>query len=453
MESYEDYKKHVVDDIETCLDSMGCQPILFIGSGLSRRYFNAPSWEELLKIMAEKCPLIDKDFAYYKQSYKDPIKIGSVFAELYKEWAWGEGKDQFPEELFTESNNSDVYIKHSISEYLQTLLDVNWIDALDQELKDEINSLKKISPHAIITTNYDYLIEKIFPDFESVIGQKILRANTFSIGELFKIHGSISEPNSLVLTSNDYQEFSKKKKYLSAKLLAFFAEHPLLFIGYSASDPNIQEILSDIDEILTVDNSLIPNIYILERDEAINENDYPQREKTIVIDESRNIRVKSISTSCFKWVFESFINNGTIEPINPKLLRSLLARTYDLVRHDIPRRTVEVDFQTLEHAVSSGTELAKLYGITTVDDPSSFNAQYPFTLTMVGQELGYKSWHNANQFIDRIAKEKGVNIKESDNKYHLKVKVGASSFTHKYSQSAVDLLLKVKDGDTYEIKI
>lgn len=453
MESYEDYKKHVVDDIETCLDSMGCQPILFIGSGLSRRYFNAPSWEELLKIMAEKCPLIDKDFAYYKQSYKDLIKIGSVFAELYKEWAWSEGRNQFPKELFTESNNSDVYIKYSISEYLQTLLEVNWIDDLDQDLKDEINSLKRISPHAIITTNYDYLIEKIFPDFESVIGQKILRTNIFSIGELFKIHGSISEPSSLVLTNNDYEEFSKKKKYLSAKLLAFFAEHPLLFIGYSASDPNIQEILSDIDEILTVDNSLIPNIYVLERDEDINVNDYPQREKTIVIDENRNIRVKSISTSCFKWVFESFINNSSIDPINPKLLRSLLARTYELVRHDIPRRTVEVDFQTLEHAVSSGTELAKLYGITTVDDPSSFNAQYPYTLTMVGQELGYKSWHNAHQFINRIAKEKGVHIKESDNKYHLKVKVGASSFTHKYSQCAIDILAKVKDGDTYEIKI
>lgn len=453
MESYEDYKRHVIDDIETCLDSMGCQPILFIGSGLSRRYFNAPSWEELLKIMAEKCPLIDKDFAYYKQSYKDPIKIGSVFSELYKEWAWGDGKGEFPEELFTASNNADVYIKYSISEYLNTLLEENWIEALNDDLKGEIDCLKKISPHAIITTNYDYLIENIFPDFEAVIGQQILRVNSFSIGELFKIHGSISEPNSLVLTDNDYKEFAKKKKYLSAKLLAFFAEHPLLFIGYSASDPNIQEILSDIDEILTAENSLIPNIYILERDENIRENDYPQREKTIVIDENRNIRVKSISASCFKWVFESFINNGVIEPVNPKLLRALLARTYELVRHDIPRKTVEVDFETLEHAVSSGSEMAKLYGITTVDDPSQFNAQYPYTLTMVGQELGYKSWHNANQFIDKIAKDKSINIKNSDNKFHLKVKVGASSFTHKYSQNAVDILLKVKNGEDYDIEI
>jgi len=340
MESYEDYKKHVKDDIETCLDNMACQPILFVGSGFSRRYLNAPGWEELLKLMAGRCPLIDKDFVYYKQSYKSLIKIGSVFSELYKEWAWGEGRDNFPNELFTADNQSDVYIKYSISEYLKELIDNDWHSNLSDDLKKELDTLKRISPHAIITTNYDSLIESIFPDFEAVIGQQILRANTFSVGELFKIHGSVSEPSSLVLTENDYEEFTRKKKYLSAKLLTFFAEHPLLFVGYSASDPNIKVILSDIDEILVTENSLIPNIYILERNTSIGENDYPQREKAIVIDENRNIRVKSISASNFNWVFESFVNNGAIEQINPKLLRALLARTYDLVRYDIPRKTV-----------------------------------------------------------------------------------------------------------------
>ena len=48
----------------------------------------------------------------------------------------------------------------------------------------------------------------------------------------------------------DYANFEQKKKYLSSKLLTYFAEHPLFFFGYSCSDPNIISIVSDIDEIL-----------------------------------------------------------------------------------------------------------------------------------------------------------------------------------------------------------
>jgi len=137
--------------------------------------------------------------------------------------------------------------------------------------------MKTISPYAIITTNYDSLIESIFsePNYVTIIGQQILKNNVFSTGEIFKIHGSVTDPRTLVLTHNDYEMFRQKQKYLSAKLLTYFAEHPLLFIGYSANDPNIQAILSDIDELISPDGSLIPNIYMLERKENLNPNEYP----------------------------------------------------------------------------------------------------------------------------------------------------------------------------------
>ena len=57
------YKAQIRADIEACVSRMGCQPILFIGSGLSKRYFSGPSWDELLHALAEGCPLIDKSYA------------------------------------------------------------------------------------------------------------------------------------------------------------------------------------------------------------------------------------------------------------------------------------------------------------------------------------------------------------------------------------------------------
>lgn len=450
---YDQYIKEMSDDISTCLDTMGVQPILFIGSGLSQRYCSGPSWDDLLKALSEKCPVIDKEYAYYKQKHGNLIEIGSEFSEAYREWAWGEGRDQFPEELFSESQPPEIYIKYKVSEFFENIINADSAAKAKTLYPDELPALINTRPHAIITTNYDRFLEEIFPDYTRVIGQSILKANYTDVGEILKIHGCSTKPSSLVLTNSDYSEFQAKKKYLSAKLLTFFAEHPLVFLGYSAEDPNIRSILSDIDEILSPNNELIPNIYLVERDsDVINKNSY-QREKLIAIDHERSVRIKSLVADDFAWIYKAFSSSDEIQAVSPKILRALLARTYALVRHDIPKRTIEVNYQTLEHAVSEEGELAKLYGITTLDNPSAINAMYPFSLTLVGEELGFDSWHYANQLIARIEKDKGVNIKASDNKYHIAIMAGKIMQTHKYSQAAIDLLSSVLEGDDYQVEI
>ncbi len=104
----------------------------------------------------------------------------------------------------------------------------------------------------IITTNYDECLEKIFCDFDVNIGQdNMLLANVNNAFEIYKIHGGISVPNSLVFTKKDYDYFSNKLKYLSAKLLTIFVEHPIIFLGYGMGDPNIQNLFQEISECLT----------------------------------------------------------------------------------------------------------------------------------------------------------------------------------------------------------
>ena len=450
---YDKYIKEMADDISTCIDSMGVQPILFIGSGLSQRYCGGPSWDDLLKTLSNNCPVIDKEYAYYKQKHGDLIEVGTEFSEAYREWAWGDGRDQFPSDLFLESQPPEIYIKQKVSEYFEEIITSESSSKAKELYPNELSALINTRPHAIITTNYDSFLEEIFPDYTRVIGQSILKANYTDVGEILKIHGCSTEPSSLIITKSDYSNFTAKKKYLSAKLLTFFAEHPLVFLGYSAEDPNIRSILSDIDEILSPNNELIPNIYLVERDlDVLNKNSYP-REKLISIDHERSVRVKSLIADDFTWIYKAFGSSDKIQSVNPKILRALLARTYELVRHDIPKRTIEVNYQTLEHAVSEDGELAKLYGITTLDNPSSVNVMYPYSLTLVGQELGFNSWHQANQLIAKIENERGLNIKESDNKYHIAIKAGQVLQAHKYSQSAIDILSLVMNGDDYEVQL
>jgi hypothetical protein len=181
---YKQYKEEVSADIAKVIADAGCQPILFVGSGFTKRYAGGPNWEELLGLLAKGCPLIDKEFAYYKQTYGNDLKkIGSVFSDLYREWAWStKGKNKkFPDEYFTTEYNSDIFIKHSISDLLKPLGPEKGSYG-SAELDAEIEALKKISAHAVITTNYDEVIEPLFPEYERVIGQQIFRKPYLAIG-------------------------------------------------------------------------------------------------------------------------------------------------------------------------------------------------------------------------------------------------------------------------------
>jgi hypothetical protein len=195
---------------------------------------------------------------------KTPIAVGEEFARLYQQWAWDKGRNQFPAELFSEDVSEQAYIKYAIAHHIQSNTPTALSAVSSKELQTEIAALQGVKPHAVITTNYDQFLEIIFPEYQPIIGQSIIHGSPVLFGEIFKIHGCVSDFNSLVFTQQDYDEFMRKKKYLSAKLLTYFSEHPLLFLGYSASDPNIRAILSDIDEAIPrpgPSGAVIPNIF------------------------------------------------------------------------------------------------------------------------------------------------------------------------------------------------
>jgi hypothetical protein len=197
------------------------------------------------------------------------------------------------------------------------------------------------------------------------------------------------------------------------------AEHPLLFIGYRAEDPNVKNVLHDVYRMTRPTLAIIPNIYILEWDNTLTGTSYPPRDRVLTVGDDQNIRVKSITASSFEWVFKAFGSGGDLQKVDVKLLRALMACTVGLVRSDFPKKHVEVDFQTLEHAVETNESFAKLFGVTPIGDPSQVNANYPYTLTGVAEKLGHTYWVPANQLIEQIEAATAINIKSSDNAFHI----------------------------------
>ena len=127
-----------------------------------------------------------------------------------------------------------------------------------EDKAEELALLKAISSKSlagIITTNYDCLLERETDGYKSFVGQEELVFSAIQgWAEIYKIHGSITNPGSIVITESDYQHFMEYCPYLASKLMTIFMEYPIIFIGYSLSDPNVRIILQSIVKCLTKEN-------------------------------------------------------------------------------------------------------------------------------------------------------------------------------------------------------
>lgn len=445
---YTRYQERSIALIRETLEDLECQPIFFIGTGLSKRYFNAPTWMELLRRISSKIGHSDADFQYIRQkAHGRPIEIGTALEAEVFEWAWSKGKNSFPKELFEEDVDRSLFIKYLVSlEINESSPDAETIPHLP--MHDEIHKLSKTTPHAIITTNYDSFLDSVFEDFEPVVGEKVIRRDMNLVGEIFKIHGSMHEPGSIVLTEEDYRNYRQKKKYISAKLLTYLAEHPVFIFGYGLGDPNVTEIIQDIGEILGGEERFIENIFYVEwREDASTLTDL--REEYVIGSNENQLRVRAIVTDRFDWIYETLSSKSPLQWVNPKLLRAISARFYKLIRTDIPKSSVEIDYNQLKTIADSEEELPKLLGIARSDSP---NATHPFTLTDIAKQLGFTRWHGARKIIEQIRDNTGIDITSSDNDYHYAIKSGNGCF-RRYSKEAVELLSSVMNGESYEINI
>lgn len=386
---YDDYKREIEIRIRGVLEEMKTQPVLFIGTGLSIRYFDAPSWESLLRSLAER-EAIENEYEQLKQNIGSKPLIAEEFAEDYNQWAWrsGEdgGRDTFPPWIFDSHAPADIYLKYTVADIIRDVTPTS-INEVSEDHQNEIDLLQNIEPHSVITTNYDRFIENfVFPEFERVIGQTLIEEPFANIGEIYKIHGCTTRPAEMVLTQTDYAEFDEKKSYLSAKLLTFFTEHPVLIVGYEPTDENVKRILSDVNTVLSGTDRQ-PNIFLVKWKEDASKRGTYNQETLIDIGDGAQMIVNYIVAEDFGWIFEAFGHGGEIKGINSKLLRKLLRNTYDIIQEEAPRREISVN--SLEKVADDKNELLDILGIAPLDaeEPPSTEGS-PSSIAEAGVPVG-----------------------------------------------------------------
>lgn len=238
--------------ISEVVNRFNTTPFLFIGSGITRRYLNLPDWKGLLEHFVNI--ISDNPFTY--SAYENKAKSMECKAGLLPKVAELIQLD-YDEKWFVDSSIRTVdataleQIKNGLSPFKAEIAEyIKRNNGLNEEYRVEIEKLREISEKSIagvITTNYDSFIEDLFIGFTKYVGQtQLIFSPIQGIAEIYKIHGSIEVPDSIVINETDYQIFDERSAYLAAKLMTIFMEYPIIFIGYSISDSNIQNIIKAI---------------------------------------------------------------------------------------------------------------------------------------------------------------------------------------------------------------
>ncbi|MEX0969646.1 MAG: SIR2 family protein [Paracoccaceae bacterium] len=333
------------DTLKELLKKHPAAPFLFVGSGFSRRYLGIKDWAGLLQRFCR--PI--QDFGYYSSKANGDLPTAASFmASDYNEWWWSapEAEASRAKAAGSVKGQSDA-LKVDIAAYI----DLHTLEsARASEFGVEIASFSEIAIDGIITTNWDSLLEELFPDYKVFVGQQeLLFSNPQAIGEIYKIHGSASDPKTLVLTAEDYAEFSSKNPYLAAKLVTIFVEHPIIFIGYSITDPHIRAIITSIAQCLTQDKiaAFQENLIFVQR---VKEGEAPTIEKTTIQSGDFSVTMMVAKVGDFGQVYSAL--TGAKRKIPARVLRFFKEQLYDLVHTstDVDTKLAVVDFEDIDSA-------------------------------------------------------------------------------------------------------
>jgi NAD-dependent SIR2 family protein deacetylase len=115
------------------------------------------------------------------------------------------------------------------------------------------HAIVKLPVAAVLTTNYDRLLETAFAQARAELPKVLTAADTASLWKhtakreffILKIHGDIIRPETVILTSRDYTQHVFGNVAFMTFLQRLVVGHSLLFIGTSLSDIYLRRVLEE----------------------------------------------------------------------------------------------------------------------------------------------------------------------------------------------------------------
>ena len=229
------------EDIIEMLAECACEGrlILFVGAGFSKmvvgKYSTGPmtgqdralSWIDLLRKVATHFHIEETVPPKETGCSLDCPQIASeMIKALHKRTGVGELKD----------------CERQIKEYVCELTD--WYPNKNQK-KGWTQVFKAIRPAAIITTNYDHVLEELLEGTAISFSSTDTLPTSFDEKYLiYHIHGVRNRPDDLVLTRQDYIEALRPFSYRQIRLTTLLRENSVLYLGYGKNDINILSALN-----------------------------------------------------------------------------------------------------------------------------------------------------------------------------------------------------------------
>jgi len=196
--------------------------IIWAGAGISL-YAGYPSGKELVKILYNHLTKIEKE------NIPDNLPL-PILAE----------------QIIRAKNQNRNFLINILK---KTFIDKKPISTICHE---NISKIPHI--HTIITTNYDNLFEDTYKQNGQVIySAKQIPYLEHGKTHIFKVHGDLQNPDSIIITESDYHNFFKKRDENNVYWTVIkerLSTKNVLFLGYNLEDPNVSIVFDKITDEL-----------------------------------------------------------------------------------------------------------------------------------------------------------------------------------------------------------